>query len=59
MNEWKVEGWSYPAEKMIHIIITDGTKRIRKTYSQKGSYLKFMLNHGLLLEAFDIARKVW
>ena len=58
-KEWKIESWSFPDAGMVHIVITDGQKRVAKNYSQKGSFFKFMLNCGLYGEAFEIAQKVW
>lgn len=59
MNEWRTVGYSLPDFGMVHVIISNGNKRISKTYSQKGSFFNFMYKHGLLDDYFDIIRIVW
>lgn len=55
-----VEGWSYPYENAVHIIIkSNNGKSISRTYERKGCFYNFMSKHDLFSEAIEIALKVW
>lgn len=57
---WTVKGWSLPDIGMIHVILhNDNTgKEESKTYKQMGSFEKWMMNHGLLVEAIELECQV-
>ena len=59
-KEWKVKGWSLPDFGMIHVILenTKTGKEESKTYKQMGSFEKWMMNHGLLVEAIELKCRV-
>ena len=55
-----VEGWSYPYENAVHIILkSDNGKEISRTYERTGCFYNFMQKYGLLSDAFDIALEIW
>ena len=58
-EQYRVEGFSYPYENAVHIVISNGTKTIAKTYERKGAFYNFMLKYGLFDVAIEIALKVW
>jgi hypothetical protein len=58
-KEWTVKGWSLPDYNMIHIILQNSEgKEESKTYKQMGSFEKWMMNHGLLVEAIELKCRV-
>ncbi len=58
-TEWTVKGWSLPDYNMIHIILQNSEgKEESKTYKQMGSFEKWMMNHGLLVEAIELKCRV-
>jgi hypothetical protein len=57
---WTVKGWSLPDIGMIHVILhNDNTgKEEGKTYKQMRSFEKWMMAHGLLVEAIELECQV-
>lgn len=56
---WTVTGWSLPDIGMIHVILKNNNgKEESKTYSQMGSFRKWMHKHGLFIEACELEAQV-
>ena len=56
---WTVTGWSLPDIGMIHVILKNNNgKEESKTYSQMGSFRKWMRKHGLIVEAIELEAQI-
>ena len=59
---WTIESWSRPDVEKVHIELASSDGFIvAKNYSRYGDFMRFMSDHGLLLDKVtsDIAFIVW